>query len=227
MALVSIKVISACFLSRMKIKDVIKLLEHFYTKDENNQEIIKMQNMHLRSLRIYQIFPYLIYISPFIMLTLLPFLKLLYGFITSHHYELEHIGKLYLPFDQNQPLIYVAMIFNEVVFVFFSVCVVLMTDLLYIELVALTALQFNILSQKMNEINPQNGQELAMGKLKELINIHRELIEITQKLEKIFSPILFIDVFGILGATCLTSFLSFVSVENLFFFLISICCFYF
>ena len=72
-------------------------------------------------------------------------------------------------------------------------------------------MHFNIASQKMKEINPRNGQKLAINKLKELIKIHQELMDITQKMNEIFSPILFVDAFGLLGATCLTSFLSLVS----------------
>ena len=86
-----------------------------------------------------------------------------------------------------------------------------MTDLLYSELVALTAMELQILGHKMSEIDPEDDQEKALDNLKKLVKVHEDLIEVTEKLEEIFSLILFMDLFGIIGMCTSLAFLAFVS----------------
>ena len=64
---------------------------------------------------------------------------------------------------------------------------------------------------------PSFDEELTSleKRLKSLVNNHQELIEISEKLEEVFSPILFINIFCVIAAMCTTCFLSVVKSDDL------------
>ena len=72
-------------------------------------------------------------------------------------------------------------------------------------------MEFDILGQVMSEIDPREDQEGAIKEMKNLIDIHQEFIGIAEKLQEIFSLILFVNIFGMIYLICGTAFLSVVS----------------
>lgn len=67
------------------------------------------------------------------------------------------------------------------------------------------SLQFKILSQKIREINPSDNED-ALEDLKTQIKVHQELADISEKIEKIFSPSFLMNVLTTSFVICLTGF---------------------
>ncbi|XP_070502892.1 odorant receptor coreceptor-like [Chironomus tepperi] len=51
-------------------------------------------------------------------------------------------------------------------------------------------MEFDMLRQIMSEIDPREDQKGAVKKMKELVEVHQELIEVTEKIENLFSFVL-------------------------------------
>ncbi|CAG9806667.1 unnamed protein product [Chironomus riparius] len=131
-------------------------------------------------------------------------------------FELTTIYQLYTPYDQNT---FSYIIVNIIAMLSHSsgLAFIFMTDLLYAELVALTAMELSILGKMMSEIDPQDDQENALSDLKKFVKVHEDLFEVIDKLQDIFSVILFMDLFGVIGMMCTLAFLAFAGIGWLFF----------
>jgi len=141
----------------------------------------------------------------------MPFLHQVYGAVKSKNVEWECIFNLVLPFDQFQPIVYVIMWILESWIIILSAVYTLCTDLLFASLVQILSMELDILSQIISEIDMADGEEEAIKELKKLVDIHQQLIEVSGKLNEIFSPLLLINVFGSITTLCTACFLSVVS----------------
>lgn len=145
----------------------------------------------------------------------MPFTHQLYAFYKSENLEWEVIFALNLGFNQIQPIIYELVYIIEVWLAIFGVCFVACSDLLYACIIQILAMEFDILGQIINEVSFDNDEDEANKELKQLINIHQELIEISENLDEIFSPILLINSFGTIASLCTACFLSVVNLKLL------------
>jgi hypothetical protein len=81
-----------------------------------------------------------------------------------------------------------------------ALIVMLIWDLLYSGLMTITSMEFDILAKKVAEAKSADD-------LKKLIKIHQELIEVTEKLEEIFSPLLLVNISTSISILCVAAFL--------------------
>ncbi|KAG5667248.1 hypothetical protein PVAND_015238 [Polypedilum vanderplanki] len=72
-------------------------------------------------------------------------------------------------------------------------------------------MELNNLGQILAEIDwddeDEEGELKAIEEIKKLAGIHQQLIEVTEELNKIFSPLMLFNVFGELVALCTSAFL--------------------
>jgi hypothetical protein len=149
------------------------------------------------------------------MYNIVPLLVQLYKWLASQEQKLDIILQLFTPYDQNKVISYVILNTITVISITSGLVIILMTDLLYSELVALNAMELKNLGHMMSEINPEEDQDKAIEDMKKLVVIHDDLLEVAGKIEEVFTAILFIDLFGIIGMMCSLAFLAFVSVESI------------
>lgn len=210
MTVIIVKVYSVLFLYRESFGSIIKTLESYYPRDGWNQQIFQVFR-HLKTLQIVNKLGILCYVHGFSTFNFIPVLSQLYWLVTSQEFELNPIFSFYMPFEQNHLVPYTLLNLVAVISHSSGLTFICMTDFLYAELVALTTMELNILGHMMSEIDPEDDQEKAIDDLKKLVKVHEDLIEVTEKLQKTFSFILFMDLFGIIGMMCTLAFLAFVS----------------
>ncbi|CAG9807498.1 unnamed protein product [Chironomus riparius] len=63
----------------------------------------------------------------------------------------------------------------------------------------------------------EDDEEKAIDEMKKLVKMHDNLLEVSGKIEEVFTGILFIDLFGIIGMMCSLAFLAFAGIGWLFF----------
>lgn len=195
-----------------KLKEVVEVLNEYYPNDGWNQQVFQVSR-HLNILKVHEILAIVSYAIACSAFCFMPYFVQLFGLLTSQKYELDSILHFYLPLiDQNHPIVYIILNLIVLYSLYSGTVFMMMTDLLYIELVALASMELSILGQLINEINPEEGMKKADKKLKRLTKVHEDLIEVTRKLNEIFSLIMFIDIFGVIGLMCLSAFMTFVSI---------------
>lgn len=192
-------------------KIVEKLEEHFphcgvdqITFDV--QSYLKISKWHARG---YYILSFII--AP--EFTLMPFLHQIYGIMTSTSIEWELILILYLPFDQFQPIVFQLIYIIQLWMIIFIIIHIFCTDMLFGNLMLILSMEFEILGQIISEINPANNEEEAVKELKKLVDIHQQLIEVSEKMEEIFSPLQLFNAFGSIAALCTAVFLALVKLK--------------
>ncbi|CAG9806664.1 unnamed protein product [Chironomus riparius] len=191
-----------------KIKKITATLDTYYPHQSYNQEKYEVQK-HLKILKYHEIFGIIIYALAFLTYNLTPLIAQLLSFASSDKLICYQILQLYMPFDQNQIFSCTTLNLASIIMIYFGLFILLLTDLLFAELVALTALELNSLGHKISEIDPNGNQEGAIEMLKEFAKIHEDLLEVTADLEQVYSLILFIDIFGILSSMVTFAFLAF------------------
>jgi hypothetical protein len=82
--------------------------------------------------------------------------------------------------------------------------VLIIWDGLYAELMMITSMEFDNLAKKISEAK-------SCEDLKKLIKIHQQLLEVTEKLEEIFSPLLLTNITTSISILCVAAFLGDVS----------------
>ncbi|CAG9806666.1 unnamed protein product [Chironomus riparius] len=141
-------------------------------------------------------------------LSMIPYLHQLYGYVKSESVDWELILNLNLSFDLLQPFVYEMMCLSEILMMIAAAIYIVSTDLLFANLVHVLAMEFDILSVKISEIGIIENEKEAIKELKNLIDIHQDLIETSQKLNDIYSLLQLINAFGTIVAFCTGSFLA-------------------
>ncbi|XP_070504669.1 odorant receptor 4-like [Chironomus tepperi] len=80
----------------------------------------------------------------------------------------------------------------------------------------LLIMELDILGKTISKIRFENEEEEEVKVLKKLVKIHQELIEISEILEEIFSPILLINAFGSISSLCTACFLAVTGISGYF-----------
>jgi len=208
--LMLLKIYTVMMRNRVTLMEILEKLEFHFPTDAWNQHVFKVED-YLKTLRIFKKITLIIYSAIFIQLISVPFCQLFYRWITSSHIEIDLIIKCYVPFDYSNPFIYAVVYIFQCWMFLVNVLALFSNELLYFGLMIILSMEFDILGQVMSEIDPRDDQESAVKEMKTLIEIHQELFEIAEKLQNIFSLILFVNIFGMIYLICGTAFLSVVS----------------
>ncbi|KAL7025511.1 hypothetical protein ACKWTF_013503 [Chironomus riparius] len=85
---------------------------------------------------------------------------------------------------------------------------IISTDLIFANLIQVSTMELDILSEKIKDVGLIDNEKIAIKELKNLIDIHQELIEVSEKLNEMFSPFQLINSFGSIVALCTGCFLA-------------------
>ena len=192
------------YVNRLKIVKIIDVLEmHFphHILDQYNF----VTKMHLQVLKRHS---YAIIYSIGLMaiiFCLTPIVVQIYGVVSGNEQNLTTIVHLSFPFDQTQHGFYEIIYFYQAFITFIGSSFIIFNDMLFCSLLALTTMEFDIIADMISEINME--RENAGKELKELIDIHQQLLEIVKMINEIFSPLFLINVFGVTIIACFSAFL--------------------
>ena len=124
--------------------------------------------------------------------------------------EREYIFSIYLSFDLMNMFVYPIIYMMESWMVTCSVLYIVCTELIFASLVVIVAMELDILGHKISEIIVDDAEEEAIKELKKIVDIHQELIEASDKINEIFSFLLFCNTFVSITSLCTACFLSMV-----------------
>lgn len=207
---VLLQIYTVFFRNQTKITEIIEKLDEHFPHNGVDQLTFDVQK-YLRTLKWHEK-GYNLYRKFIIMqLNLVPCIHQIYGVIKSINIEWELVLALYLPFDYLQPFTYFLLYMVQFWVIYFVLIYIFCTDLLFANLIQVLCMEFDILGQIMSEIDPDKDEEVAVKELKKLVDIHQQLIEVSEKLNEIFSPLQLINAFGSIATLCTACFLSVVS----------------
>lgn len=192
--------------NKAKIIEIVEKLDEHYPHSGIDQFVYKVSKYYKTS-KFHEMGYYFTTTVVILHFSLMPFIHQIYGFTTSTSVDWELILSLDLPFNAFQPLIY-GLIYTVqlwiIVFVtFYYIC----TDMIFANLTQVLCMELDILGQIMDEIDPTENEEEAIKELKNLVDIHQQLIEVSEKLQEIFSSLQLINAFGSIAALCTAIFL--------------------
>ena len=210
-SLMLLKIYIVVIKNRENLTDILERIEFHFPIHTWNQHYFKV-GKYLKLLNIFIITTTVIYSMLWLQNSCMAFLEILYGWMTSRSIKIELILRIYVPFDYSNPLVFSLIYIFQSWILLVNLTGFLLVDMMYFGLMIVLSMEFDMLKEIMSEIDPRDDQQAAIKKMKELIEIHQELIEITEKLEDIFSLILFVNIFGMVYLICETAFLSIVSI---------------
>ena len=215
MSLILIKGFTIVYWHRERFVKIVEQLRKHYPHDAWNQHVFRAPR-HLKTLKICGTICAVLCLTAMVEFVSMPFLIKLYGAIFSQETKWELIIQLQLPVDTAMPVTYAILYFINALALIVGTFTVLMTDLLFAELFAITNMELMALGWLISEIDPLEGQDEAIDELKKLCEAHQELTVISEELRDIFSSLLFIDCFGMMISMCCTAFLTLVIFKRLF-----------
>lgn len=198
-----------CYKYREDIFDLLEKLELFFPHHSLDQDKYRVASR----LKKYKLFCRITTLTIFSLsahFLLFPLERQIYGLVTSQSIEWEPMLVVHLPFELKNAFRYWSVFFVEGWLCQMSVWFLIATDFLYAGLMCLTSMEFDILAEMISDIDVENNED-AIKELKKFVKIHQELIEVTEKLEKIFSPILLINICTVIMMMCLAAFLAVVN----------------
>lgn len=193
-----------------KVHKIIDKLDEHFPHSSVDQLTLKV-NKHLRMLKIFDNLLFVSYNLTLLQFCTTPFLHQMYGKMRSIDIEMEQIFTLCITNYQFNVYVYPFVYILEAWFAYYAVHFVRCTDLIFSCLMQILTMEFDILGQMMSEIDPTEGEDKAIKKLTKLVDIHQELIEVSEMLNEIFSPFQLMNVFCSIAALCSASFLVVVS----------------
>lgn len=208
--MVLLKTISILFWNKKKLLRIIDTLRHIYPHNAWDQHVFDVQK-YLKVLRLLGKLLCAIYMIVTTEFVAMPFFKKFYGLLIGHEMKMDLMVKMYLPIDMENIAILSVVIFISIWAMYVTAFLILTDDLFVAEIVTVLSMEMYNLGQMISEIDVIEDQKEAVQKLKKLIKEHKELIEISEQLSEIFSPVLFVNCFGIMLVICGTSFLGLVS----------------
>ncbi|KAG5669089.1 hypothetical protein PVAND_016986 [Polypedilum vanderplanki] len=214
------RVLLVLFLHRKVLIEIITRMDQHYPHSGIDQMNFETE----KYLKLMKVFHFVLLIPFSEMCTqfcLTPFAHKLYGYFWSVDVEWEPLLAVFYPFDQQQWFIYWPFYLIQSWLVTFTVYISNAMDLLYSSMTNVLVMEFENLSQIISEIDwddDDNGEaeEAAMKELKILINVHNELCDIATELRKIFSPLMFFNVFASIVTLCVLAFLVVSGINNYF-----------
>ncbi|XP_070504617.1 odorant receptor 85b-like [Chironomus tepperi] len=113
--------------------------------------------------------------------------------------------EMYCPFDTDNLYVYILMYLFLVWASYTIVLVMLCYDIGFGSILVLECIQFEILCDKIQNINPR--KKTAKSELKECIAIHEKLIYMVNKTSEAFSFVMLHNILASTGVICVSSFL--------------------
>lgn len=190
------------------LMDISKSLKD---KFPNSLAVQKKHGIH-RKLRILNWFVNLcmiVYFSCIDFIDIRPLFWRVYDSFMLQEVRMKLPFEMYCPFDTENLFVYILMYLMLVWASYTIVIIMLCYDLGFGSFLVLQCLQFEILCEKILNINPRD--ESAKQELKDCIKIHEDLIIMADKTSEAFSFIMLHNILASTGVICVSSFLVVVS----------------
>lgn len=184
------------FLRRKQIRAILTKLENFFPTTGLNQDTFETRR-HLRVVT-WILVPYAVFFTLGLLnYCFAPAMNQTYGFITDAPQNLTASIDVCLPFDQTRHGIYEVKYAMDTWTILTCGIIVLATDLFLCSLLHVSTMLYESLAMEFE--------------VKEYVEHHVNLLEITDDLSEIFSPFLLIDLLATIFCSCVCAFLSVVS----------------
>ncbi|KAG5674149.1 hypothetical protein PVAND_004133 [Polypedilum vanderplanki] len=194
---------------RVKLTHIIAKLEQHFPQPSLEQYSLHTRK-YLKQIEAFRVISIVYNIAQFCHFCSTPFLYKFYGWLISMDVDLKPVYSYIVPFDQHNLFYYVP--FNLIGMWIGAVAVftILATDLFFASIINIVVMEFDNLSQKFSGIdwNDNEGENIGIKKLKSLVVIHNELMDISTELNAIFTLILFSNVFASITGICIYTFLA-------------------
>lgn len=202
-----VKIYMTFYQNLSKIHDIIEKLNKNFPHCEIAKKVSRFHK-NLKTLNKFKKLFFLAYNSIVLQFCLMPFLHQMYGQYKSIDVQWEQIFALNLPIEQFKISVYPFIYIIEAWIAYFAMQYVICTDMLFACIMEILVMEFKTLGQKFSEIKLDVPEKKAIQELKKLVNVHQELIEISDEIDEVFSPILLINAFGSITGLCTACFLS-------------------
>ncbi|KAG5670844.1 hypothetical protein PVAND_001078 [Polypedilum vanderplanki] len=199
------KILFFFFWKRTAVMKIIERLDQHFP--HSNREQLKFRTTkHCKELKIFGRIILTVYGFTCFHFTYMPLISLFSG------QSIELIMPIYFPLDPLQPLLY------PIFFIIQSgdiLCMALLSiafDVLFCSLVCVVSMDFEVLAQKLSQIDPESDLN-AEKNLQEIVENYNNLIDIANEIEGIFSPLLLLYIFGAIFILCASVFLVFTPIK--------------
>lgn len=191
------------FYKRKILREVISKLDEHFPHNGHDQLLYDVRK-HFKKLSLMFWLSFLVFWFTLVQFTCFMAEVKIYSWWTSLDIDWVPVFQFWLPFDISSPAIHWPIQVIEVWSLSIVMVILFFSDILYASLMTLLSMEFQILAQKIEEAE-------SAVELKNLIKIHQELIEVTDKMEEVFSPLLLVNIFTTIALMCVGSFLAIVS----------------
>ncbi|CAO1342318.1 unnamed protein product [Diamesa hyperborea] len=174
--------------------EIIETLGKLFPKSMEEQQKYKVGIIFKRQ-KALNIFFSAIYMTIFVIFNLMPIFICIQIYYTDGIIHKEFPYMMWHPFDAYQPVVFEFCYLLVIWAAFTCDIAVLSTDLLYSNVLTLLCMQFDILKRDLEHLNAEESKECII-ELKKKVLLHMELIEISEKLEDIFSMSILINFVG-------------------------------
>jgi gustatory receptor len=172
------------FKNRKRFEQIIETLEELFPKTKEDQEIANVQK-YLKGYKKVELCLAVPLVFAVLMLIVTSLMRSTIFWRTD---EISPFNNWY-PFDAYQPVVYNLVLIWEVVEVVTSAFNFLGSDLIFCSLITLLSMQFDILCLKLQQLTSKDD----VAKIKQLMELHKKIINLTQLLEEIFSPTILLN----------------------------------
>lgn len=152
----------------------------------------------------------IIYFSCIDFFDIRPLFWRLYDEFIMQEVRLKLPFEIYTPFGQENLLVYISLYLMLVWASYTIVLIMLCYDLGFAGVLALLCIQFEMLSDRIENINPRGDS--ASEELKRCISIHKKFMVLVEKTGQVFSFVMLHNVLASSAVICVSSFLVVVSV---------------
>ncbi|KAG5670040.1 hypothetical protein PVAND_000326 [Polypedilum vanderplanki] len=200
-----------CYWKRDTIRAIIdKLDQHFphSSRDQLNFEVHKHQRNLKKLYRICLILYIIVWLN-YSVIALFSFISEYFGL---GFMKIKLAMPIYFPLDPYQPMFYLLIFIVECSTLLVFALTLAAIDVLFCGLVCVLSLEFDVLAQKLAQIDPESDENVEK-KLSAIIDDYNELSLIGNELEEIFSLILLVNVFSSITMLCTVVFFIFTPIE--------------
>jgi gustatory receptor len=194
-----VKAYGAIFRNRDDFTEIIAQLDEFLPRNNKEQKEQKVAET-LRYLNMVMIGFFALYVASVVVFDLMPFLVILYGQLFQDKiYHFQQPFKGWYPFNELRDYVRVIVYIHQVWAAFSSLFLVVGTDCLFCVCISIICIRFDKLKKEIESLQ-------TFKELKSCVKVHTHLIELSERLDKMFSASILFNIIAASVIICLTGF---------------------
>jgi 7tm Odorant receptor len=187
---ISIEIGHSVYLYRDEIIEILNDLAKNFPRDH---ELLKKNQIH-KNLNLVKFFTLLIFLTYLLFVFAAIFevvIRLIIYYINPDEAQRILVTASYYPFDKFQPFVHEILIAYESWYVFFGGYFTVYASIIIVELFELIKIELDVVATKISEV--EDEAEFA-----ELVETHNKLMDICNRLAKVFAPLSLINIFFVI-----------------------------